>query len=148
MLSGFGPPQLHQPPPCQNGRAVAGQDHWSRLPEILPGQRLGLGSLFLAMGPAVPTMIEHFANDPDARSKVPAMIGAPGLTKFSFAHRGRGMGIWTAAFFLGQSQSPRVVHLLDVQTGSMQGAFLAAGLVALAAAVVTAILAALRGKAA
>ncbi len=33
----------------------------------------------VAMGPAVPTMIEHFANDPEARAKVPAMIGAPGL---------------------------------------------------------------------
>jgi MFS family permease len=33
----------------------------------------------VAMGPAVPTMIEHFASDPDARGKVPAMIGAPGL---------------------------------------------------------------------
>ncbi|MEY4720481.1 MAG: hypothetical protein RIQ46_206, partial [Pseudomonadota bacterium] len=33
----------------------------------------------VAMGPAVPTMIQHFADDPDARSKVPAMIGAPGL---------------------------------------------------------------------
>ena len=33
----------------------------------------------VAMGPAVPSMIEHFANDPEARAKVPAMIGAPGL---------------------------------------------------------------------
>ena len=33
----------------------------------------------VAMGPAVPAMIQHFANDPDARAKVPAMIGAPGL---------------------------------------------------------------------
>ncbi|MET0179856.1 MAG: MFS transporter, partial [Novosphingobium sp.] len=33
----------------------------------------------VAMGPAVPTMIEHFAHDPEARAKVPAMIGAPGL---------------------------------------------------------------------
>ncbi|MDE2042830.1 MAG: MFS transporter, partial [Alphaproteobacteria bacterium] len=33
----------------------------------------------VAMGPAVPAMIGHFANDPEARGKVPAMIGAPGL---------------------------------------------------------------------
>src|SRR6188474_29456 len=33
----------------------------------------------VAMGPAVPTMIAHFAHDPDARGEVPAMIGAPGL---------------------------------------------------------------------
>ncbi len=34
----------------------------------------------VAMGPAVPAMIEHFASDPEARAKVPALIGAPGLT--------------------------------------------------------------------
>ncbi len=33
----------------------------------------------VAMGPAVPSMIQHFADDPEARAKVPAMIGAPGL---------------------------------------------------------------------
>ena len=33
----------------------------------------------VAMGPAVPTMIQHFIDDPDARRDVPAMIGAPGL---------------------------------------------------------------------
>ena len=30
----------------------------------------------VAMGPAVPSMIQHFASDPDARKDVPAMIGA------------------------------------------------------------------------
>lgn len=34
----------------------------------------------VAMGPAVPAMIAHFAQDPEARAKIPAMIGAPGLT--------------------------------------------------------------------
>lgn len=58
-------------------------------------------------------------------------------TKFGFAHRGRGMGIWTGAFFLGQSQSPRLVHAIDASLGSMQAAFLAAGLAGLVAAVLT-----------
>ena len=54
-------------------------------------------------------------------------------SKFDFAHRGRGMGIWTAAFFLAQSQSPMLVHILDQFTGSMKGAFLTAGIVGIAA---------------
>ena len=43
------------------------------------------------------------------------------------------MGLWTAAFFLGQSQSPRLVHAIDAQVGSMQGAFVAAGTLGLVA---------------
>lgn len=57
-------------------------------------------------------------------------------SKFDFAHRGRAMGIWTAAFFLAQSQSPRLVHVLDQSTGSMQGAFLTAGIVGIVAGAV------------
>jgi MFS family permease len=66
---------------------------------------------------------------------VPALI-AWAQTKFNFTHRGRGMGLWTAAFFLGQSQSPRLVHVIDTQAGSMQGAFLIAGIIGLVAAAV------------
>lgn len=54
-------------------------------------------------------------------------------SRFDFAHRGRAMGIWTAAFFLAQSQSPRLIHVLDQSTGSMQGAFLTAGIVGIVA---------------
>ncbi|HEV7287628.1 MFS transporter [Sphingomonas sp.] len=57
-------------------------------------------------------------------------------SKFDFAHRGRAMGIWTAAFFLAQSQSPRLVHVLDQSTGSMQGAFLTAGIIGIVAGAV------------
>jgi hypothetical protein len=56
------------------------------------------------------------------------------------------MGLWTAAFFLAQSQSPRLVHAIDAQAGSMQGAFLAAGLAGLAGALV-ALGIAVRGRA-
>jgi len=34
----------------------------------------------VSMFPAVPAMIDHFAGDPDARWKVPAMVSAPGLS--------------------------------------------------------------------
>lgn len=64
---------------------------------------------------------------------VPVLIAwAQGM--FGFDHRGRAMGIWTGAFFLGQSQSPRLVHILDAQMGSMQSAFLVAGCLGLLAA--------------
>lgn len=64
---------------------------------------------------------------------VPVLIAwAQGM--FGFDHRGRAMGIWTGAFFLGQSQSPRLVHILDAQMHSMQSAFLVAGVLGLVAA--------------
>ncbi|NMN04931.1 MULTISPECIES: MFS transporter [unclassified Novosphingobium] len=64
---------------------------------------------------------------------VPALI-AWAQSKFSFRHRGRGMGVWTSCFFLGQAVSPVLVGLVARHLGSMQGAFLAAGVIALAAA--------------
>jgi MFS family permease len=53
-------------------------------------------------------------------------------TKFSFEHRGRGMGLWTGAFFFGQFSSPWLVHRLDLATGSVKGAFTVAGCAGLA----------------
>lgn len=46
------------------------------------------------------------------------------------AHRGRGMGVWTGCFFLGQFLSPPIVTLMQSATGSMQGTFAAAGIAA------------------
>ena len=60
---------------------------------------------------------------------VPTLI-AWAQTKFGFEHRGRGMGLWTGAFFLGQFLSPWLVHRLDLATGSIHGAFLGAGIAA------------------
>lgn len=48
-----------------------------------------------------------------------------------YAHRGRGMGIWTACFFFGQFVSPLIVSLVRAQVGTMQGAFLVAGITGL-----------------
>lgn len=46
-----------------------------------------------------------------------------------YQHRGRGMGVWTACFFFGQFSSPLLVSVVRGALGTMQGAFLAAGLV-------------------
>ncbi|MBC2668850.1 MFS transporter [Novosphingobium piscinae] len=65
---------------------------------------------------------------------VPALI-AWAQSKFSFVHRGRGMGIWTSAFFLGQAISPLIVGTIAQSAGSMKTAFVTTGLIALGAAV-------------
>ncbi len=97
---------------------------------LLGGGLAGMGLANTASEMALALVAQQTA----AGMTVPTLIGWA-QTKFDFAHRGRGMGIWTAAFFLAQSQSPRMVHALDLHAGSMQGAFLAAGLAGIAGAV-------------
>ncbi|WP_322401066.1 MFS transporter [Massilia luteola] len=65
---------------------------------------------------------------------VPALI-AWAQSKFSFEHRGRGMGWWASSFFVAQFLSPAVVNVMRASVGNLQGAFLAFGLVAAACAV-------------
>ncbi len=48
-------------------------------------------------------------------------------TKLPFEHRGRGMGVWTACFFVGQFFSPFVVTLLRGQMPTMQATFVVIG---------------------
>lgn len=94
----------------------------------------GLAAIGLATTPmtmAAAVAVQQMA----AGMAVPTLL-AWTQSKYDFAHRGRGMGIWTAAFFLAQSQSPRLVHVLDQFTGSMKGAFLMAGVVGIVAGAV------------
>lgn len=72
-------------------------------------------------GMAVPTLIAW------AQKSMPA------------AYRGRGMGLWTSAFFLGQFASPLILSGIRAGTGTMQGAFLVAGIAAVVGAVIAAI---------
>ncbi len=84
---------------------------------------LGMALQQTGAGMAIPTLIAW------AQSQLP------------FAHRGRGMGIWTATFFFGQFSSPLLVSVLRGAMGTMQGAFLVAGIVsAVGAAVLLAVL--------
>ncbi|UVO53113.1 MFS transporter [Sphingomonas sp. SUN039] len=97
---------------------------------------LGAGLTGMGLATTVPVMIACLiVQQTAAGMTVPTLIGWT-QGKFGFAHRGRAMGIWTGAFFLGQSQSPRLVHALDASQGSMQNAFLTIGLVGLAGATV------------
>lgn len=95
---------------------------------------LGLGGIGLAR--SVGSMqLALIVQQTGAGMAVPALI-AWAQTKFSFAHRGRGMGVWTSAFFLGQAVSPIIVGNFARVSGSMQQAFLISGLIAGAAAAV------------
>ncbi len=97
---------------------------------------LGAGLTGMGLATTVPLMIACLiVQQTAAGMTVPTLI-AWTQGKFGFEHRGRAMGIWTGAFFLGQSQSPRLVHALDASQGSMQSAFLTMGLVGLAGATV------------
>ena len=113
-------------------RLLANRGHALQLGTVLGLMGLGLGGMGLATTAAAMAgalIVQQTA----AGMAVPTLI-AWTQTKFDFTHRGTGMGLWTAAFFLGQSQSPRLVHLIDAKMGSMQGAFVLAGIAGLAAA--------------
>lgn len=113
-------------------RLIAHRSYKLQLGVVLTLLGTGLAGMGLATTPAM-MATALILQQTAAGMTVPTLIGWA-QTKFDFQHRGRGMGIWTAAFFLAQSQSPRLVHALDVYAGSMQGAFLTAGMVGLAGA--------------
>ena len=92
------------------------------------GMIVGMALQQTGAGMAIPTLIAW------AQSQLP------------FQHRGRGMGIWTATFFFGQFSSPLLVGLLRGVLGTMQGAFLVAGIVSAAGALVLLVVLSGRGK--
>jgi MFS family permease len=67
---------------------------------------------------------------------VPALI-AFAQSRFSFEHRGRGMGWWASAFFAAQFLSPAVVNLVRGMFGGLQPAFVVFGAIAGIGAAVT-----------
>ncbi len=109
---------------------------------------LGGGLAGIGLATSVPTMIAALIMQQTAAGMAVPTLIAWTQSKYGFAHRGTGMGIWTGAFFLGQSQSPRLVHAIDSSVGSMQGAFLAAGLAGLAAGGLALIMVLMQRKAA
>ncbi|WP_414155226.1 MFS transporter [Pseudomonas sp. BNK-43-a] len=77
---------------------------------------------------------------------IPALINWC-LSGLSFEHRGRGVGLWTAAFFIGQFVSPFLVTLVGTPACGLAPAVLIMGYVALVALVVTGLLAIRRATA-
>jgi len=116
-------------------KLLSNHSHWLQLGTFLLMMGVGLAGMGLATTPAL-MAAALIVQQTAAGMTVPALINWT-QTKFDYHHRGTGMGMWTAAFFLGQSQSPRLVHLIDASVGSMQGAFLIAGCIAFGGAVLT-----------
>mgnify|MGYP000151994507 CR=1 FL=1 len=94
---------------------------------------LGFGLAGIGMARTVTEMqAALMIHQTGAGMTVPSLI-AWAQSKFAFAHRGRGMGLWTSAFFLGQALSPIVVGNLAAGSGSMKLAFVQAGMAGLVA---------------
>jgi len=115
-------------------RLLAGQGHRVLIGTcllLLGGGLAGIGLAPTASAMALALVVQQAA----AGMIVPTLISWA-QTKFDSSHRGLGMGVWTASFFLAQSQSPKLVHLIDASLNSMQGAFMVMGLVGLSAGLV------------
>ncbi|NLR73250.1 MFS transporter [Novosphingobium sp. ERN07] len=98
---------------------------------------LGSGLAVIGMAEDWKGMVAGMAlQQTGAGMAVPTLIAwAQGYLPFE--HRGRGMGVWTSAFFFGQFVSPLLVSAARVYSGSMQGAFVIAGLLGVVIALVT-----------
>ena len=96
---------------------------------------LGAGLAGMGLATSVPMMIASLVVQQTAAGMAVPTLISWAQSKYTFEHRGLGMGLWTTAFFLAQSQSPNMVHALNAYTGSMQGAFLTAGSVGVVVAV-------------
>jgi len=88
---------------------------------------LGLGYAGLGLAPTAGTalacaLLAQFGNG----LAVPVLIGWA-LDKFGAAHRGRGMGIWGACFFVGTFLSPPLLTALTGLAGSLLGAVAGVG---------------------
>jgi len=98
---------------------------------------LGVGLAGIGGAPSKNGMIAALLLQQAAAGLAVPTLVAMAQSRLPFAHRGRGMGMWASAFFLGQFVSPFFVNFARNQTGSVRGAFLCAGVVALIAAGVT-----------
>lgn len=97
---------------------------------------LGIGLAGIGLSRSVEEMVIALCIQQTAVGMaVPTLISWT-QSKFTFEHRGRGMGLWTGAFFFGQFSSPWLVHRLDLATGSVKGAFTVAGCAGLAMVIV------------
>ena len=102
---------------------------------------LGIGLAIIGLAPNWKWMIAGLVvQQTGAGMTIPTLI-AWAQTKLPFEHRGRGMGVWTACFFFGQFASPLLVSAVRGGSGTMQSAFLAAGIFGLIGAVVAVVLA-------
>ena len=89
---------------------------------------LGAGLLGMGIADTVPALVASLVVQQTGAGMTVGSLIAWAQTKLPFEHRGRGMGIWTTCFFFGQFSSPWLVARLEQLTGTVQGAFVVAGL--------------------
>jgi MFS family permease len=95
---------------------------------------LGCGMVGIGLSRDIQTVIAFaFVQQLGAGMCIPILIGW-GLRELPDQYRGRGMGLWTSAFFLGQFLSPLFVTLVRSWTGGLLQAFVACGLICIAIA--------------
>ncbi|WP_338759901.1 MFS transporter [Massilia sp. METH4] len=95
---------------------------------VFVGYAIGLGGIGMAPDYKVAlafAFVQQLANG----IIVPALI-AWTQSKYSFEHRGQGMGWWASSFFVAQFLSPAAVNAMRGLVGDLQGAFLAFGIIA------------------
>lgn len=92
----------------------------------------GLTGIGLNLG-VQPALAFAFVQQMGAGMVIPVLLGWS-LRSLPERFRGRGMGWWASAFFLGQFASPFAVTLVRGWTGSLLNAFVAFGLVCFAIA--------------
>lgn len=120
-------------------RVLSGRSNAAQLAAFFGILGTGLAVIGLARTPG--EMVVGLCIQQTGAGMAVPMLVAWAQTKFPFEHRGRGMGIWTGAFFFGQFTSPWIVHQLNLASGSMQGAFLASGCAAVGAMVAALVIA-------
>lgn len=110
-------------------RLMAARPYPLQVATVLGLLGIGLAGMGLSTGVAG-VLVSMAIQQTGAGMAIPTLI-AWAQRQFPFEHRGRGMGIWTSAFFLGQFVSPWFVHRFDLASGSTQGAFVISGACAL-----------------
>ncbi|OAH12261.1 MFS transporter [Streptomyces jeddahensis] len=115
------------------------------LPAVFAVCAVGFGVMFLAdlMGDAPLLVIGAVVNCVGTGMLLPALLTSA-MSRLAFEDRGRGTGLWTAAFFGGEFVCPLVLLAVEPAVGSLAGAV---GVLGLAAALVAAGLLAVRRRA-
>ncbi|MGW1750315.1 MFS transporter [Streptomyces sp. NPDC002092] len=112
------------------------------LPAVLAVCGVGFGVMFLA-GNAPLLVVGAVINCVGTGMLLPALLTGA-MSRLAFEDRGRGTGLWTAAFFAGEFVCPLVLLAVESAVGSLAGAV---GVLGLAAVLVTAGLLAARRRA-
>ncbi|MEV6947557.1 MFS transporter [Streptomyces sp. NPDC051172] len=122
--------------------ARLGRSPEAMLPAVLAVCGVGFGVMFLA-GNAPLLVAGAVINCVGTGMLLPALLTGA-MSRLAFEDRGRGTGLWTAAFFAGEFVCPLVLLAVESAVGSLAGAV---GILGLAAALVAAGLLAVRRRA-